>query len=135
MICAGVLAALAMAQPVWAAPPDPVTPAIPAQTPAQNPAQTMDSDIAAQNGTSAAGPGFDPDSPPTAFAQPRRDAPLDPVVAQLIVTRLIALHLLSGAHDAQDPAKAAAAVRNFQAGIGIKPTGVLDRKTIALMAL
>jgi len=83
-------------------------------------------------------PGFDQaldTGPAPAFAQPKRDAPLDPAIAALVVSRLVALHLLDSAADAQDAGKAADAVRGFQAGVGLKPTGVLDRKTLAMMAL
>lgn len=81
-------------------------------------------------------PGFDTrGAPGPAFAQPRRDAPLDPIVAQLVVNRLVQLHLLDNAADAQDPGKAALAISGFQAGVGLKPTGVLDRKTLAFFAL
>jgi hypothetical protein len=73
--------------------------------------------------------------PAPAFAQPKRDAPLDPAIAALVVARLVALHLLDSAADAQDAGKAADAVSGFQAGVGLKPTGVLDRKTLAMMAL
>jgi hypothetical protein len=81
-------------------------------------------------------PGFDTAAPaPPAFAQPRHDAPLDPVIAQLVVARLVQLRLLGSADEAQDAAKAADAVKGFQAGVGLKPTGLLDRKTIAMLAL
>jgi len=80
-------------------------------------------------------PGFDANLPPVTLPQPKKDKPLDPVVAQLIVVRLVALHLLASTADAQDPVKVGDAIRGFQSGIGSKPTGVLDRKTIALMAL
>ncbi len=80
-------------------------------------------------------PGFDANLPPVDLPQPKKDAPLDPVVAQLIVARLVQLHLLANGADAQDPIKVGDAIRGFQSSIGSKPTGVLDRKTIALMAL
>jgi hypothetical protein len=73
--------------------------------------------------------------PAPAFAQPRHDAPLDPAIAALVVARLVGLHLLDTAAEAQDAARAAAAIRGFQASIGAKQTGVLDRKTLALMGL
>lgn len=73
--------------------------------------------------------------PAPAFAQPRHDAPLDPAIAALVVARLVGLHLLDNAAEAQDAVRAAAAIRGFQAGVGLKPTGVLDRKTLALLAL
>lgn len=81
-----------------------------------------------------ASPGFDT-GPAPVFAQPRHDPPLDPVIAQLVVERLIRLRLLDTSADAQDAAKTAAAIRGFQSGLGLKPTGVLDRKTLALLAL
>lgn len=73
--------------------------------------------------------------PAPAFVQPRHDAPLDPPVAALVVARLVQLHLLDTPADAQDAARAAEAVRAFQTSVGLKPTGLLDRKTLALMAL
>jgi len=73
--------------------------------------------------------------PAPAFVQPRHDPPLDPAIASLVVARLVGLHLLDSAADAQDAGRAAAAIRGFQAGIGVKSTGVLDRKTPALMGL
>lgn len=81
-------------------------------------------------------PGFDLDaSPTTAFVQGKHDTPIDPVTAQQVVARLLQLHLLDSADEARDAAKAADAVKEFQAGVGLKPTGVLDRKTLALLAL
>ncbi len=81
-------------------------------------------------------PGFDTGgTSATAFVQPRRDTPLDAAVAQLVVNRLLQLRLLDNAADAQDPAKAAAAIRGFQSSVGLKPTGLLDRRTLALFAL
>jgi len=80
-------------------------------------------------------PGFDANLPPVSLPQPKKDKPLNPVVAQLIVVRLVALHLLASPTDAQDPVKLGDAIKGFQSGIGSKPTGLLDRKTIALMAL
>ena len=73
--------------------------------------------------------------PAPAFAQPAHDAPLDPAIAALVVDRLVALHLLDNPAEAQDAGKAAQAIRGFQAGVGLKPTGVLDRKTLAFFAL
>lgn len=79
-------------------------------------------------------PGFSADPVPV-LPQPRRDAPLDPVTVQLIVARLVQLHALGTPAEAQDPAKLADAVRAVQSGMGIKVTGLLDRRTIALLAL
>lgn len=73
--------------------------------------------------------------PAPAFVQPKRDTPLEPAIAALVVARLMGLRLLDSTADAQDPGRAAAAIRGFQTGIGVKPTGVLDRKTLALMGL
>ena len=81
-------------------------------------------------------PGFDP--PPDhlpAFARPAHAAPLDPVIAAQVVARLIALHLLDSAADADNPARARAAIAGFQSGLGLKPTGVLDKRTLAFFAL
>jgi hypothetical protein len=80
-------------------------------------------------------PGFDTNAPSLDLPQPKRDAPLDPAIAELIVARLVELHLLTDAAQARDPVKLGEAIRGFQSGIGVKPTGLLDRKTIALMAL
>jgi len=83
-------------------------------------------------------PGFETTmdtGPAPAFAQPKHDAPLDPAIAALVVERLLALHLLDKAADAQDAGKATEAIRGFQAGVGLKATGVLDRKTLAFFAL
>ena len=92
-------------------------------------------DGVATDGPTQLQPGFDVNAPPVALPQPRKDKPLDPAVAQLIVARLVELHLLASPADAQDPVKLGDAIRGFQSGIGSKPTGLLDRKTIALMAL
>jgi hypothetical protein len=73
--------------------------------------------------------------PAPAFAQPKHDAPLDPAIAALVVDRLVQLHLLDSVADARDAVKAAEAIKGFQVGVGLKATGVLDRKTLALMAL
>jgi hypothetical protein len=81
-------------------------------------------------------PGFDP--PPDhqpAFARPAREASLDPVVAAQVVARLVALHLLDTPADADDPVKARAAIAGFQSGLGLRPTGVLDRRTLAFFGL
>ena len=80
-------------------------------------------------------PGFDANLPPVELPQPKKDRPLDPVIAQLIVARLVQLHLLATPAEARDPIKLGDAIRGFQSSIGSKPTGLLDRKTIALMAL
>jgi hypothetical protein len=83
-------------------------------------------------------PGFDSaldTGPAPAFAQPKHDQPLEPAIAALVVERLVALHLLDKTADAQDATKAAEAIRGFQAGVGLKVTGVLDRKTLAFFAL
>jgi peptidoglycan hydrolase-like protein with peptidoglycan-binding domain len=69
------------------------------------------------------------------FARPKHDAPLDPAIAQLVVARLIQLHLLDSPAEAVDPAKTAEAIKGFQAGVGLRQTGVLDRKTLAMLAL
>jgi len=116
-----VLATLLIAQPLLAAPPEP--------------APSIDADLGPADGAGPAAPGFDADTAPPAFVQPKRDTPLDPVIAQLIVARLVQLHLLANAAEAQDPAKAADAIKGFQAGVGLKPTGVLDQVTIANFAL
>ena len=73
--------------------------------------------------------------PAPAFARPKREAALDPAIAALVVDRLVALHLLDKPADAQDAAKAAEAIKGFQSGLGLKPTGVLDHKTLAFFAL
>jgi len=83
-----------------------------------------------------AAPGFSDSGPPApVFARPKHDAALDPAIAQLVVARLVQLHLLDSAADALDAVKAAGAIKGFQTGVGLKPTGVLDRKTLALLAL
>ena len=83
-------------------------------------------------------PGFDSaldTGPAPAFARPKHDAPLDAAIAALVVERLVALHLLDTPADAQNPARAAEAIRGFQSGLGLKPTGVLDHKALAFFAL
>lgn len=81
-------------------------------------------------------PGFDTgsDAPP-AFVLPKHDGPLDPTIVRLVVARLVQLHLLDNPAEAQDVAKATEAIRGFQSGVGLKPTGVLDRRTLAFFAL
>ena len=83
----------------------------------------------------APAPGVPDTGKSAAFAQPRHDPPLDPTFAALVVARLIGLHLLDTATDAQDAGRATAAIKGFQAGVGLKPTGLLDRRTLALLAL
>ncbi|GEM_PF-1930549 len=108
-------------------------------TAAAPPPDTAQSAVAGDAGISdtprAVKPGFDANLPPVDLPQPKKDTPLDPAIAQLIVARLVQLHLLATSAEAQDPIKLGEAIRGFQSSIGSKPTGLLDRKTIALMAL
>ena len=113
-------------------------------TAAAPPPDTAQSTVAGDTGIGdtprAVKPGFDADLPPVDLPpvdlpQRKKDTPLDPVVVRLIVARLVQLHLLATPAEAWDPIKLGEAICGFQSSIGSKPTGLLDRKTIALMAL
>lgn len=75
-------------------------------------------------------PGFTTPPPAITLAQPRRDTPIDPLVARLVIARLVELHLLDHPEDATDAAKVRDALRAFQQAAGLRATGVLDRVTL-----
>jgi hypothetical protein len=89
--------------------------------------------MAAPQAPDASPPGLDANVP--VLPQPRKDKPIDPATTRLVIDRLVELHLLDDAAAASDPAKLTAAIKGFQSGIGRKANGVLDHKTLALMAL
>lgn len=64
---------------------------------------------------------------------PSAIGPIDTLITLRIVARLVQLHLLATPADAMDPAVAGEAIKAFQNGVGIPPTGVLDRDTIGLL--
>jgi len=65
-----------------------------------------------------------------AAALPAGSGALDSATLQRIVERLVALHFLASTADAQNPDTMAQAIRDFQSGTGISPSGTLDRDTI-----
>ena len=67
---------------------------------------------------------------PVAAALPAGSGVLDSATVQRIVDRLVAMHFLYAAADAQDSEVMAQAIRDFQESAGISPTGTLDRDTI-----
>jgi hypothetical protein len=69
-------------------------------------------------------------APQAAAALPAGSGTLDSATVQRIVDRLVALHFLSSAMDAQNPELIAQAIRDFQLSAGISPTATLDRDTI-----
>jgi hypothetical protein len=67
---------------------------------------------------------------PVAAALPSGSGVLDSATVQRIVDRLVAMHFLYAAADAQDADALTQAIRDFQESAGISPTGTLDRDTI-----
>ena len=67
---------------------------------------------------------------PPAAALPAGSGVLDSATVQRIVDRLVSLHILASAADAQDPDRLTAAIRDFQTSAGISPTGIFDRDTV-----
>ncbi|KUR70313.1 hypothetical protein AQZ52_15815 [Novosphingobium fuchskuhlense] len=65
-----------------------------------------------------------------ATALPAGSGVLDSATVQRIVDRLVSLHFLANAADAQDPDLLTQAIREFQANAGISPSGTLDRDTV-----
>ena len=65
-----------------------------------------------------------------AAALPAGSGALDSATVQRIVERLVALHFLASASDAQSADTLAQAIRDFQTSTGISPSGTLDRDTI-----
>ncbi|WP_298191355.1 peptidoglycan-binding domain-containing protein [Novosphingobium sp.] len=68
--------------------------------------------------------------PPAAAALPAGSGVLDSATVQRIVDRLVSLHFLANAADAQDPDLLTQAIREFQSNAGISPSGTLDRDTV-----
>ena len=71
-----------------------------------------------------------PPSPALPAALTAGSGTLDSATAQRITERLVALHFLPGAADAQNPDTLTQAIRDFQTSAGMPPTGMLDRDTI-----
>jgi hypothetical protein len=71
-----------------------------------------------------------PAPPPAAAALPAGSGVLDSATIQRIVDRLVGLHFLANAADAQDPDLLTQAIREFQSNAGISPSGTLDRDTV-----
>ncbi|MFM9937549.1 MAG: peptidoglycan-binding domain-containing protein [Novosphingobium sp.] len=65
-----------------------------------------------------------------AAALPAGSGTLDSATVQRIIERLIALHFLASAADAQSQDVVTLAIKDFQSSAGISPTGTLDRDTI-----
>jgi len=69
--------------------------------------------------------------PPTLTAAlPPGASVLDSATVQRIADRLLELHFLPSAADAQNPDAMAQAIRDFQTSVGISPSGTLDRDTV-----
>jgi peptidoglycan hydrolase-like protein with peptidoglycan-binding domain len=75
-------------------------------------------------------PAGSPQASPDAAALPAGSGVLDSATVQRIVDRLVSLHFLANAADAQDPDTLTQAIREFQANAGISPSGTLDRDTV-----
>ena len=75
-------------------------------------------------------PATSPAPPPAAAALPAGSGVLDSATVQRIVDRLVSLHFLANAADAQDPDLLTQAIREFQSNAGISPSGTLDRDTV-----
>ena len=71
-----------------------------------------------------------PSAPAVTAALPPGSGVLDSATVQRIVDRLLALHFLASAADAQDAEALAQAIRDFQSSIGISASGTLDRDTV-----
>lgn len=66
----------------------------------------------------------------SAIALPAGSGTVDATTGRQVIERLVQLHFLNSAADAQDPALFAEAVRAYQSSVGIAATGVLDLPTI-----
>ena len=60
---------------------------------------------------------------------------LDSATAQRAIDRLVALHFLASPADAQNPDLLVQAIKDFQASIGISPSGTMDRDTVGRLTL
>lgn len=60
---------------------------------------------------------------------------LDSATAQRAIDRLVALHFLASPADAQNPDTLVQAIKDFQASIGISPSGTMDRDTVGRLTL
>jgi Putative peptidoglycan binding domain len=72
-------------------------------------------------------------APQVAAALPAGSGTLDSATVQRIVDRLVALHLLASAADAQNADAMVQAIKQFQTSSGITPSGALDRDTLGLL--
>lgn len=66
---------------------------------------------------------------------PAGSGTLDSATTQRIIDRLVELHFLNSAADAQNPDAVVLAIRDFQASIGISPSGTMDRDTVGRLTL
>ena len=67
---------------------------------------------------------------PDLSALPAASGALDSATVKRIVDRLVALHFLASAADADNPEALDQAIRSFQTNIGISASGTLDRDTV-----
>jgi hypothetical protein len=75
-----------------------------------------------------------PAPPPAAAALPAGSGLLDSATIQRIIDKLVGLHFLANAADAQDPDLLTQAIREFQSNAGMSPSGTLDRDTVGRLA-
>lgn len=74
------------------------------------------------------------DTPPASQPTlPSAAGPIDPTTTQRIIARLVQLHWLNSATDAQDAGQLTAAIKAYQGSVGIPPTGLLDGDTIGML--
>ena len=67
---------------------------------------------------------------PDLSALPAASGALDSATVKRIIDRLVALHFLASAGDADTPEALDQAIRSFQTNIGISASGTLDRDTV-----
>ena len=67
---------------------------------------------------------------PDLSALPAASGALDSATVKRIIDRLVALHFLASAANADNPEALDQAIRSFQANIGISASGTLDRDTV-----
>ncbi len=81
------------------------------------------------------GPAASPPRTAAPVTLPAGSGLLDSATAQRAIDRLVALHFLASPADAQNPEALGKAIRDFQASIGISPSGTMDRDTVGRLTL